>query len=254
MSNFQREIFNLINTLQITSAGGDSPKINQVLQTDTSIDLDSVLEDFVLRLIQQELKGQGKTGKGKASITAEDTETSGELKLRVQNLADDLLGGESTVSEIGKAKENVIKTFDAAGLQLGVGPAEMTNIMNFARNPTTQLLGVMKGAAFLGPFAAVVVAVLAFPAVMDKLIDLLTMPGGPFDKRLRIDFTKDMNSFFTRMEQRRRGIGLDQVVSTQFKGFGNMGGMLTQNTLNEVKATGISRLGVHEQSIGLVVP
>jgi len=46
----------LVESLQITSAGGDSPKINEVLQLDQSIDLDEALEDSRIESETKETK------------------------------------------------------------------------------------------------------------------------------------------------------------------------------------------------------
>jgi len=41
------------------------------------------------------------------------------------------------------------------------------------------------------------------------------------------------------------------VISSQFGGFGNAGGRLTVNTLNQVRENGTAEIGLNEVSIGL---
>lgn len=89
------------------------------------------------------------------------------------------------------------------------------------------------------------------PAVIDKIVDTLTQPGGPFDKRLRIILEKQEEQFLSRLEQKRRQIGSSQVVISLFDGFGNANGRMTTNTLAQVKATGTSNIGLNEIQIGL---
>lgn len=89
------------------------------------------------------------------------------------------------------------------------------------------------------------------PAVIDKIVDTMTQPGGPFDKRLKIILEKQEEQFLNRLQQKRRQIGQDQVVISLFDGFGNENGRLTTNTLAQVKATGTSNIGLNEVQIGL---
>lgn len=91
---------------------------------------------------------------------------------------------------------------------------------------------------------------LSTPEILNKLFQLLIAPGGPFDRRLKIILADQEEQFISRLDQKRRQIGLDQVVIAQ-GGFGNSGGRLTVNTLNQVKATGTSDIGLNEATIGL---
>lgn len=93
--------------------------------------------------------------------------------------------------------------------------------------------------------------IMAGPKIRDIIIDMLTQPGGPFDKRLRIILEKQEEQFISRLEQKRRQIGQDQVVISMFDGFGNSNGRMTTNTLAQVKATGTSNIGLNEIQIGM---
>ena len=91
---------------------------------------------------------------------------------------------------------------------------------------------------------------LATPQILDQLFQLLIAPGGPWDRRLKIILAQQEEQFLSREAQKRREIGLDQVVISQ-TGFGNANGRLTVNTLNQVKQTGVSDIGLNEASIGM---
>lgn len=153
--------------------------------------------------------------------------------------------------KIGTGPIGDARALDVAGLQIGVGPAELSMLTSFAKNPTSLLLKFMGSSAFISGFLPILLAAFGTQIAIEGLVELLAAPGGPLDRRLKIDFTKRMNAFFSRMDQRRRQIGLDQVILTQIAGFGNMGGALTVNTLNQVKATGLAKIGLNEKAIGL---
>ena len=90
---------------------------------------------------------------------------------------------------------------------------------------------------------------LTTPAILDKIFQMLIAPGGPFDKRLKIILEQQEEQFLSREAQKRRQLGLDQVVISQ-GGFGNANGRLTVNTLNQVRSTGVADIGLNEISIG----
>ena len=100
-------------------------------------------------------------------------------------------------------------------------------------------------------FIPIISAAIAAPEIINKIIDVLLMPGGPFDRRLRVILDNNIEQFFSREDQHRRRIGLDQVIITQHSGYGNSKGRLTTNTLNQKKATGVTEIGLNETAIGL---
>jgi hypothetical protein len=224
------DIINMVTTMlqssTWTSAGGFNPVENFIKQVRGETHPD--FEEMIRQMIQEQI-----TDEFKADPEASDEQVS---------ILDRLEG------EIG---DNSSKAFDVGGKLFKLGPSEMTQVVNIAKNPQSAIGLVMKTAPMLAVLGPVIVSALAVPAVMKLVVELLTMPGGPFDKRLKVDFELRMNSFMSRIDQRRRQIGLDQVVITQFEGFGNMGGQLTVNTLTQVKATGISKIGLNERALGM---
>lgn len=99
-------------------------------------------------------------------------------------------------------------------------------------------------------FVPVVGAALASPEIVYQIIQVLIAPGGPFDRRLRIILEEQEEQFLSREAQKRRELGLDQVVISQ-TGYGNANGRLTTNTLEQVKQAGISDIGLNETGIGM---
>jgi hypothetical protein len=89
------------------------------------------------------------------------------------------------------------------------------------------------------------------PIIIKAVVKQLTAVGAPFDKRFKRIIKKEVNGFFTREEQQRRRLGLDQVIMTTTGGFRNNGGLQTVNTLNQVRETGIATIGLQDKAIGV---
>ena len=96
-----------------------------------------------------------------------------------------------------------------------------------------------------------VLAIELVPIIVKQVIKILTSVGGPMDKRFRRIITDEVNGFFTREEQQRRRLGLDPVIMTTVSGFRNNGGLQTVNTLNNVRETGISGIGLEMKAQGV---
>lgn len=126
--------------------------------------------------------------------------------------------------------------------------SQAKQLTSIASNPTQALLPLLAAA---GPAGAIVIAALSAPGIIDRIVQLLISPGGPFDRRLKIILENQEEQFLNRVDQKRREIGLDQVIISQFDGFGNAGGRLTVNTLNQVRENGTSEIGLNEIAVGL---
>lgn len=130
--------------------------------------------------------------------------------------------------------------------------AKAKNLVSYASDPQNAITSLIVKA---GPQGAIIAAFifLAFQSedIKKQIVELITAPGGPLDKRLKIDFEKRMNAFMSRQSQRDRGTGRIPVTITQVPGFGNLGGALTVSSLEQIKLTGISRIGIKEKGIGL---
>ena len=96
-----------------------------------------------------------------------------------------------------------------------------------------------------------VLAIELVPIIIKQVVKILTSVGGPFDKRFRRIIKNEVNGFFTREEQQRRRLGLDPVIMTTVSGFRNNGGLQTVNTLNNVRETGISGIGLEMKAQGV---
>ncbi len=204
MGELTEKVKQLILSLQVTSAGGDSPKINVALQVDDTIDLDTTIDEMVgKKQSKKPTAGFGKKLEGKDVIT--------DVKKRIpfdksRGLAD-LIGG----------------TQGQAG-----------NLINLAKNPTGAISGIMGALGKTLPFIAVITTILSLPTVVKKIGDFLTAPGSPFDKRLKIISTDALNAFLSRQEQRNLQIGKRQIIFTTNIGFRNSGGALTGNSFKNL--------------------
>ena len=89
------------------------------------------------------------------------------------------------------------------------------------------------------------------PIIVKAVVKQLTAVGAPFDKRFKRIIKNEVNGFFTREEQQKRRLGLDPVIMTTTGGFRNNGGLLTVNTLNQVRETGIATIGLQDKALGV---
>lgn len=195
---------------EITSAGGESPKTNRIIKLNDREDTDFDLLD---QLVKDAIKELG--------LEAEENEA--------RELTD-----EQRISKLFKGNAQ-----------------KAQNLLDYVTSPEDKLASMMGRAGPVGAaIASAIVVIFKSEQISDEIITLLTAPGSPLDRRLKIFVEEGMNAFFDRMEQRRRQIGKDQVILSQVNGFGNSGGLLTSNTLSEVRDDGISRIGLNEHGLG----
>jgi hypothetical protein len=150
---------------------------------------------------------------------------------------------------------------------LGKATQGMNIAKGAAQNPMGSVMDMFGESGFIGkqlmkflpkmlvkaiPFVGwAVMAVEFIPIIIKEVIKVLTSVGGPFDKRFKRNIKKEVNGFFTREEQQRRRLGLDPVIMTSTGGFRNNGGLQTVNTLNQVRETGVSTIGLQDKALGV---
>lgn len=95
----------------------------------------------------------------------------------------------------------------------------------------------------------VVTAIVASPQMIKGVVNLLK------DSRVigvfRRDVLDERNPFLSREQQRARRIGETSALFTNTSGFAQSNANLTSNTLSQVRANGISDIGLREKSGGL---
>ena len=111
------------------------------------------------------------------------------------------------------------------------------SVGNFAKGAAGGGLGLLQGGiGRVGAFGAS-----AFPPAMIALLVLqlapvivksLQQPGGPFDKRFKVDMRKEMAAELDRQTRQNTRIGDRQVIIQQFEGFRNYDGFASTNTGN----------------------
>jgi len=175
----------------------------------------------------------------------------------LEDIANELeanIGGDSTSQSDSKADPEIKKISDE---QKQI-KEDLTRLQGIINSPDGQLENKILDFISSNPFGRatliflpLVGAALTSPQIINKIIDLLLAPGGPFDKRLQIILEKQEEQFLSRLEQKRRQIGQDQVIISQFNGFGNLQGRLTTNTLNQIRSAGTASIGLNETGIGM---
>lgn len=166
------------------------------------------------------------------------------IKNKAQEIADFELPkeGEFTGGEIKKSSVfDKFKDLDSGSINRVIG---------FARNPTSIITGILSSSSMLLPLVGIVTTVLTMPQLVNGFVKLLK------DKRILGVFKRDIlnerNPFLSREQQRLRGLGESQVIITQNRGFINKsGGVFTTNTLTQVRANGISDIGIRDKANGI---
>lgn len=167
-------------------------------------------------------------------------------------------GGGKASDIIGKGAQDTGDTvFDEAKYHGAFGAAQgaVKNPMGMITKFLPKFLGKMIPKLLTKAIPIVGVALLAaeiVPMIIKEVIKQLTSVGAPFDKRFRRIIKNEVNGFFTREEQQRRRLGMDQVIMTSVIGFRNNGGLQTVNTLNEVREQGIAPIGLTMKAQGVV--
>lgn len=95
----------------------------------------------------------------------------------------------------------------------------------------------------------IITALIAAPQMVNGIVSLLK------DSRVlgvfRREVLNERNAFLSREQQRARQIGEQSVVFTNTAGFASSSGNLTTNSLSQVRANGISGIGLRDKAGGL---
>ena len=153
-------------------------------------------------------------------------------------------GGAGNIAGLaGKGKQGL-------GMAKGIATNPMGVVMDMLPQTIMKFLPKMllKAIPFVG---WAVMAVEFVPIIIKEITKSLTAVGSPFDKRFKRQIKNEVNGFFTREEQQRRRLGLDPVIITSTSGFRNNGGLQTVNTLNQVRESGVSTIGLQDKAIGV---
>ena len=187
-----------------------------------------------------------------------------EIKLKVDDSeVKKALDDNTPVSEKSMGVGSKSKQAGAMGGSFGIGQA--TQGLNMAKGGAMNPIGMIQNMIpqfimkFLPKMLLRAIPVIGWaalaieivPIIIKQVVKQLTSVGAPFDKRWKRHMKLEMNAFFTREEQQRRRLGLDPVIMTTVVGFRNNGGLQTVNTLNQVKETGITTIGLSMKAQGV---
>jgi len=142
--------------------------------------------------------------------------------------------------------EDTISTPEKMQKLLGVDPTNFSSLLNIGRNPGGFLLQIL---GTVGLPLAFVTALIKSPQMVQGFINILK------DSRIIGVFKRDVlnerNPFLSREQQRARQIAETSVIFSNTNGFTQSNGNLTTNTLSQVRANGISDIGLRDRSGGL---
>lgn len=204
----------MIESLQISSA---SPgHINEVLQIDDSIDLDSELEQ------QDEDKKQDKILPG----------TNDEKKIK------SVLDNPSFIPSKNFSGK-IFKT-------VGINPQQLIGAM---KNPTGFGFGL------LGRVGAPIAGIAIVSAIAKQVWEWMIGPGGPLDIRVKIIAKNEAFAMIDRQTRQNTRIGDRQVIIQQFQGFRNFGGFASTSTgeLIRQNADRVLDIGLFDRAQGLML-
>ena len=194
------------------------------------IDVELRDEDIQEEVSEREIKETADTG-----VTLGDEE-------KAEQDTDQLLEGKikDTMSS-DFIEDRMHGALGAGGMAMGLGKA--------AQNPMAlvQMLGTK-----IPILGMAIAAALMIPEVIKMIVDVLTKPGGIFDRRFKRIIAKEQNLFLKREQQRRRELGLDQVITTtQVTSWNGLTFAEVSNNLKEVRENGIStNLSTNYKAIG----
>ena len=116
----------------------------------------------------------------------------------------------------------------------------------FIGNSVTKLFG---GSAILGPLALAV----ATPVVLAEILKALSVKGGPFNRDWRRFIDREIDIGLTREQQKLKELGFEQVILTQIVGFRPNNEGWTFNSLIDINASRLARIGLSDRAAGLTV-
>lgn len=158
-------------------------------------------------------------------------------------------------SVIDDLKEEIKGNENNIASVLGLENFEAKNILEFAGNPQGSFLKIFssvgKAIPVIGAITSAVTAALAAPEIFKGLVEKLTQRGGPMSRFFQREILRERNPFRSRQQQKLIQIGESQIITTQARGFSNSGSNLTSNTLSQVRANGISDIGLRDKAEGL---
>jgi hypothetical protein len=120
--------------------------------------------------------------------------------------------------------------------------------MGYAKDPVGAIVGILSAVPVVGAIVSIMMFAFSLPVMVNQVATLLK------DKRLigvfKREILNERNAFLTREQQQLRRLGETQVIFSQSNGFSNSGGILSTNNLSQVKANGISDIGLRDKAMG----
>jgi hypothetical protein len=169
---------------------------------------------------------------------------------------DDYLAKVGEIKEGKPVTEDQVEAFKEV---LGdLGEKEIEQLTSIMKNPQGFLTGQMEGIfARLGPTApligTIVGAIIASGVLFIELMKFLSQKGGPFNRDWRRFIANEVDVGLNRELQKRKELGIDQVIISQLRGFTPNNPGATYNSLYEVNETRIARIGLDDRAAGVIV-
>jgi hypothetical protein len=213
----------VLESAEWTSAGGDSPKINRLIQVNAVDNPD--FENEIKQIITNEVDDKH--------------ESKQELKtqeLDITKLSEKDIGG--MLGKVGINPQDIIKSgLQGGGSLTGLGLAGLGK------------LGTLASSVFPPALVAIMVVQL-----LPEIIKGLQRPGGFLDKRVKINARNEAFAELDRQTRQNTRIGDRQVIIQQFEGFRNFEGFASTNTSRMIRenADRVLDIGLFDRAQGVM--
>jgi len=160
---------------------------------------------------------------------------------------DDFFSEQVRQEQLKKDVIDTLNKLDSKGLQ---------TLSSFASNPTSASLNALSQVlSMAGPEGQVILAIIGLavstPVVIQKIVDALSVKGGPWNRDFQILIDKQIDVGLSRLLQKRKEQGIDQQIFSQQRGFVPNNPSWTYNSYFDLSETRIARIGLTDRSAGV---
>ncbi len=219
--------------------------------------MSSVTDEKAIITIEVDLvskvTGDPTAGPGESGFFAEhgeDTDDTVEqaIKDSIDEAIEDVFVSEGIDMDSLGELTSLMKDVDSKGI---------SNITNMAKNPEGFMENTfMSVLARAGPYgalaAAIITAIVAAPAMVTAVVEMLGMKGGPLNQDYAFTTEEQYGQAFSREVQYRRITGDDPVITVTTKGFVVGDEDFNDNSLVDIETGRSGRVSLNQNSLGLI--
>lgn len=135
---------------------------------------------------------------------------------------------------------------------------EISDLRSLLQNPTSYfeggMMNVLKELGPNAPLMLTIVGIITGSAVLYiEILKALSQKGGPFNRDWRRLIGQEVEIGLSRELQKRKELGIDQVILPQTRGFVPNNPIATYNSLYLVNESRIARIGLDDKAAGVII-